>query len=521
MAKVKITGHASGTGILTVTAPNTSTDRTITLPDSTGTILDENSSLPAANLTGSVPSAALGNVDLSKLEYNQAILAFKIASSNQLAKFQMVDQVIDEYQDATGIDAGNSTNALASGSGTAKYYEGGATVTPSIAEDADDTGTDGDYSWYKWTDTAATGSYQNDTSQDTDFLVIAGGGGGGYGEGGAGGGAGGFKYYSQKTGVGTGSHTVTIGAGGAGKTGSGGTGVNGSDSSFGALTATGGGGGGSFNVAGAVGGSGGGGGGRNGTAGGAGTSNQGNTGGGATPGTGSTDDSGGGGGGASAVGATAANQAGANGGAGYTEGTSTVYDWTLANGTTATFDIDGVGGAFAGGGAGGSEYGSGGTGTHGGGNADAVGSANTGGGGGGNDGGGGSGFLGGSGVVIVRRLTTVTTLGANLTLQSTATTAESAPTTADLVVLIEDGAGTATVNTDIKGYVSRDGSAFSSEVTFVDEGDWGTNKRILVARNIDISGITSGVAMKYKLTTHNQSASSKETRIHATSLAWA
>jgi hypothetical protein len=38
MAKVKITGHASGTGILTVTAPNTSTDRTITLPDSTGTL---------------------------------------------------------------------------------------------------------------------------------------------------------------------------------------------------------------------------------------------------------------------------------------------------------------------------------------------------------------------------------------------------------------------------------------------------------------------------------------------------
>ena len=38
MAKVKIQGNASGTGILTVTAPNTSTDRTITLPDSTATI---------------------------------------------------------------------------------------------------------------------------------------------------------------------------------------------------------------------------------------------------------------------------------------------------------------------------------------------------------------------------------------------------------------------------------------------------------------------------------------------------
>ena len=59
MAKVKITGHASGTGILTVTAPNTSTDRTITLPDSTGTLLDENASLPAANLTGTVASARI------------------------------------------------------------------------------------------------------------------------------------------------------------------------------------------------------------------------------------------------------------------------------------------------------------------------------------------------------------------------------------------------------------------------------------------------------------------------------
>jgi len=38
MSKVKIQGNASGTGVLTVTAPNTSTDRTITLPDSTGTL---------------------------------------------------------------------------------------------------------------------------------------------------------------------------------------------------------------------------------------------------------------------------------------------------------------------------------------------------------------------------------------------------------------------------------------------------------------------------------------------------
>ena len=125
-------------------------------------------------------------------------------------------------------------------------------------------------------------------------------------------------------------------------------------------------------------------------------------------------------------------------------------------------------------------------------------------------------------MVIIRRSTSATSSGGNLTLQSVATTAESAPTTADLVMLIEDSGGTpATINTDIKAKVSRDGSAFSGYVTLEDEGDWGTDKRILVARNIDISGIASGTAMKYKIETLNQSAGVKETRIHATSLAWA
>ena len=59
MAKVKIQGHASGTGVLTVTAPNTSTDRTITLPDATGTLLTADGS--GASLTGivGVPSGII------------------------------------------------------------------------------------------------------------------------------------------------------------------------------------------------------------------------------------------------------------------------------------------------------------------------------------------------------------------------------------------------------------------------------------------------------------------------------
>ena len=38
MSKVKIQGHASGSGVFTLTTPNTSTNRTITLPDASGTL---------------------------------------------------------------------------------------------------------------------------------------------------------------------------------------------------------------------------------------------------------------------------------------------------------------------------------------------------------------------------------------------------------------------------------------------------------------------------------------------------
>jgi hypothetical protein len=106
----------------------------------------------------------------------------------------------------------------------------------------------------------------------------------------------------------------------------------------------------------------------------------------------------------------------------------------------------------------------------------------------------------------------------NLTLQSTDTAAEAAPTKADMVMLMEDTAGTATINTDIKGYVSRDSGATFIEGTLVDEGDWGTNKRILAFHDLSFTG-ASGTAMCYKITTHNQSAS-KETKIHATSIGW-
>jgi len=50
MSKLKVSGNASGTGVITLEAPNTNTDRAITLPDSAGTLLMTDGD--GSNLTG-------------------------------------------------------------------------------------------------------------------------------------------------------------------------------------------------------------------------------------------------------------------------------------------------------------------------------------------------------------------------------------------------------------------------------------------------------------------------------------
>ena len=124
----------------------------------------------ATKISGAVPSASLTNVNLAQLEMNQALLAFKIAAANQLAKFSMVDQVIDEYQDATGIDAGASTNESAQGATTSKYFEGGSSNNPTITQNANTTGTEGDYTWYQWT-TGSSGSFASKISGTHLFVL--------------------------------------------------------------------------------------------------------------------------------------------------------------------------------------------------------------------------------------------------------------------------------------------------------------------------------------------------------------
>ncbi len=118
-------------------------------------------------------------------------------------------------------------------------------------------GTDGSYSWVRWTSSGTFVITANPNSRTFDQHITAGGGGGcGYDGAHGGGGGGGSKQFTGQT-MGNATHTITIGAGGAGSRYAA-AGTDGSDSVCGSNSTEGGGGGGGGN--GRDGGSGGGGG---------------------------------------------------------------------------------------------------------------------------------------------------------------------------------------------------------------------------------------------------------------------
>ena len=522
-----------------------------------GTIPDARfpATLPAvsgSNLTN-IPTVA----DVNNLINNIAMLGFKVATNGSLVKYDLVDQAIDEFTDSSGIDASASTNETLTGG----YYYGASGSRPTGGTISTSTISGTEYRIHTFT---ADGNFVVGQSGTVDMLIVGGGGGGGNYLGGGGGG--GAALLVQSRDITAATYAVSVGAGGAGgqdsdtaDNGHQGTGSYfGSDYASTYLFARPGGGGAGHGT---------GSGDANGTYA-VGTaavtiSGTGNGGGGASAGSsagvgydptdrsvsapsgetwtlysnnaggngnaGSSHASGGGGG---AGGAGANGPSSGNGGTGQQiniDGNN--YYWGGGGGGgSITRQSSGGNGGLGGGGGAGHQNGGGGSG---GGSAINAGSAasghsaggaagaNSGGGGGGGSHGDYDGGAGGSGIVIVRYASDQFQPAADLTLQSVDSTALSAPSTADLIMLIEDGSGTATLNTDVKAFISRDSGSNFTQGTLVDEGTWGAStKRIVAFHNLDISSQPSGTSICYKVTTHNQSGGSKETRIHAVSHGW-
>ncbi len=497
--------------------------------------VDLESTLDLSSKTVTLPSAAVTShvtaFDDNQLKEDIALLAFKQATSDSVVKYDLVDQTVDVFSDDSGISAGDSTNEIRDSSG--KYFSGASYGSWTYAAFGSDSQGSGSPETATWT------CPTNVTS--AEVLIVAGGGGGGGYYYAGGGGAGGVVHDEDYTTVPAVVYDIAIGRGGdEGSYNGSDKGDNGEDSVWNVnaegsgitMTAIGGGGGGSYGASplnnGATGGSGGGacaydngdGGASTQTSptgavgyGNAGTSDDNGT------------DAGEGGGGAGGTASASVNRyTASDGGVGKLFSNFTAYGTTSANAASSGSD----GGWFAGGGGGGAYSGeTGGTGGVGGGATGARGNPSvnggdgiggTGGGGGGashyNGGGRGAG-TGGQGKVLLRYRTTTFN---DLTLVSTATTAEAAPTKADLVMTYTNGAGTATINTDIKGWISRDDGTTYTQATLASQGSTGAHT-ILTAHDLDISGQPSGTAMRYKITTHNQSVT-KETRVHAVSLGW-
>ena len=454
----------------------------------------------ASNLSsGDVPAAQLDNVDLTGLEDDTALLGFKTAANGSLAKYNLLDQTVDAFEDATGVDASASTNEIRNSSG--KYYSGSDPATGgTITTDGSDT-----IHTFTVNDTFVAGAAAN-----AELLVVAGGGSGGGNHYLGGGGAGGYRTVASHA-ITAQSYSVTVGAGGD-KTEASAPYGKGGDSVFDTITSTGGGHGGNDNSGGSAqpGGVGGSGGGGRGGVGGSGPALPGGAG--NTPSTspsqgnagassGANDGGGGGGGGAGGAGTagTAGNGSpavGGNGGAGVQN------------------DITGTNTYYASGGGGARGYITSSPGTHGSGG---TGWSSTGYGMGGGDISVAATDDGTAGVVIIRFTTGAFDAHNNMTLVSNSTAAQAAPTKGDMVMTYTNSIGTAVINTDITAEFSADNGSTWTAMTLASQGTTGGHT-ILSAHDVTRTS-TSGTSMRYRIKTLNQS-SSKATRIHAVSLGW-
>jgi hypothetical protein len=137
MSYVKIEGNASGTGTFTIAAPNSNTDRTLTLPDEAGTVLTSGG---AIDVDGSAPADSIaidssGNLLVGKtssgtqntadgFELRQSGYLFVTKSSDTVAYFnrRTTDGSIVEFR-----KDGTTVGSIGTEAGTIKIVGGDGT----------------------------------------------------------------------------------------------------------------------------------------------------------------------------------------------------------------------------------------------------------------------------------------------------------------------------------------------------------------------------------------------------------
>ena len=119
MSNVKVQGNISGTGTLTIAAPNTNTDRVLTLPDEAGTVLT--TATPGVPVNGPAFSAyGTGNQIITTTTWTKAVLSlenFDTNSNFDTATYRFEPTVAGYYQlnAATIMQSGSANLTFTAG----------------------------------------------------------------------------------------------------------------------------------------------------------------------------------------------------------------------------------------------------------------------------------------------------------------------------------------------------------------------------------------------------------------------
>ena len=153
--------------------------------------------------------------------FNIGVLGFKLAVNDGLTVFNLIDGVVDEFHDNTGVDTAENSNAVYDA--TSDFFENKASgPVPNTTEITSYTSGSGNFT-------------AEPTTTNVNVLVVGGGGAGGgtNSDGAGGGGAGGLIYYPNYPVTGGASYEYAVGAGGAETPSSGaGSANNAADSTF-------------------------------------------------------------------------------------------------------------------------------------------------------------------------------------------------------------------------------------------------------------------------------------------------
>ena len=112
MSKVALSGNASGTGTFTIASPNGNTDRTLTLPDNTGTILTTaTAGVPVNGPAFSAGASALQSIAVNTIAKMECDTEFFDTNSNYNTSLYRFTPTVAGYYQVNGVVSAQTTEA--------------------------------------------------------------------------------------------------------------------------------------------------------------------------------------------------------------------------------------------------------------------------------------------------------------------------------------------------------------------------------------------------------------------------